>query len=244
VLTGYNTDVEYDGVTYHIQTEDKGLGNPIILSLVYVGGAILASRRAPYDDLVTRGFDERILGERLHRQHKLMCAAVHAGRLEDLKRLSETTAEKKARQTKAPYEELPVAPSETSESIGRGEVGRDAASITKDQFAILSSIEDDESLQVRLLEEKELRAGELVTLRVLVSRAAGAAREPVAKARVLLKTLGSNFRSESIFATTGQDGVALIHASLPRFTTGRAAILVRAEVDDKTVELRRVILPA
>ena len=88
VITGYNTDVEYDGVVYHVQTEDKGLQTPIILSLVYVGGAILASKRAPYDDLVASGFDKQILVERLQRQHKLICAAVHAGRIEDLKRMS------------------------------------------------------------------------------------------------------------------------------------------------------------
>jgi len=43
VITGYNTDVEFDGVVYHVQTEDKGLDTPVILSLVYSGGAILAS---------------------------------------------------------------------------------------------------------------------------------------------------------------------------------------------------------
>src|SRR5437879_4664711 len=92
VITGYNTDVEYDGVVYHVQTEDKGLRTPIILSLVYIGGAILASKRAPYDDLVARGFDEQVLVERLQRQHKLICAAVHAGRIEDLKRMGEREA--------------------------------------------------------------------------------------------------------------------------------------------------------
>ena len=52
MLTGFNTDVEYDGVVYHVQTEDKGLRTPFILSLVYTGGAILASKRSPYDDLI------------------------------------------------------------------------------------------------------------------------------------------------------------------------------------------------
>src|ERR1043166_7536103 len=88
VITGYNTDVEYDGVVYHVQTEDKGLRTPMILSLVYVGGEILAAKRAPYDDLIAGGFDEKILVQRLERQHKLICAAVHAGRIEDLKRMS------------------------------------------------------------------------------------------------------------------------------------------------------------
>ncbi|HWP52513.1 MAG TPA: hypothetical protein VN476_00185, partial [Pyrinomonadaceae bacterium] len=65
MITGYNTDVEFDGVVYHVQTEDKGLDTPVILSLVYSGGAILASKRASYDDLVARGFDETVLAARL-----------------------------------------------------------------------------------------------------------------------------------------------------------------------------------
>jgi hypothetical protein len=52
VITGFNTDIEHDGVIYHVQTEDKGLDSPIILSLVYVGGTILASKRSPYKDLI------------------------------------------------------------------------------------------------------------------------------------------------------------------------------------------------
>lgn len=87
MITGFNTDIEHGGVTYHVQTEDKGLENPLILSLVYVGGAILASKRTTYEDLIEKGFDEKALAERLQRQHKLLCAAVRAGRVDDLKRM-------------------------------------------------------------------------------------------------------------------------------------------------------------
>lgn len=89
VITGFNTDVEHDGVTYHVQTEDKGLETPLILSLVYTGGEILASKRVRYDDLVASGFDEKILADRLQRQHKLICAAIRAGRIDDLRKMSE-----------------------------------------------------------------------------------------------------------------------------------------------------------
>ena len=89
MITGYNTDVEHNGVVYHVQTEDKGLRTPVILSLVYTGGAILASKRSPYDDLIASGFEEKRLVERLERQHKLICAAVHAGRIEELKRMGD-----------------------------------------------------------------------------------------------------------------------------------------------------------
>ncbi len=88
MITGFNTDIDYQGTTYHVQTEDKGVDTPLILSLVYDRGTILASKRSPYDDLLAAAFDEKLLVERLQKQHKLMCAAVRAGRIEDLKRMT------------------------------------------------------------------------------------------------------------------------------------------------------------
>jgi len=88
VITGFNTDIEYGGVTYHVQTEDKGVDTPLILSLVYNRGTILASKRTPYEDLLETEFDEQVLAERLQKQHKLICAAIRAGRIEDLKQMT------------------------------------------------------------------------------------------------------------------------------------------------------------
>src|SRR5689334_3314646 len=88
MITGFNTDIEHDGVTYHVQTEDKGLDSPVILSLVYTGGTILASKRSPYEDLIAQGFSDEALAERLKRQHRLICAAIHSGRINDLKKMS------------------------------------------------------------------------------------------------------------------------------------------------------------
>jgi hypothetical protein len=99
LITGFNTDVEHNGVVYHVQTEDKGMKSPLILSLVYVGGTILASKRTPYDDLIADGFDENKLAERLQRQHKLICAAIHAGRIEDLKQQTERDANARSKPT-------------------------------------------------------------------------------------------------------------------------------------------------
>ena len=58
MITGFNTDVKYKGVIYHVQTEDKGRGNPIIETLIYKGGEILGSRRLPYADLLKSPEDE------------------------------------------------------------------------------------------------------------------------------------------------------------------------------------------
>jgi hypothetical protein len=60
----------------------------MILSLVYDRGTILASKRSPYNDLLDGDFDEKELAERLQKQHKLICAAIKAGRIEDLKRMT------------------------------------------------------------------------------------------------------------------------------------------------------------
>ncbi|MEP6946228.1 MAG: hypothetical protein ABJA02_09950 [Acidobacteriota bacterium] len=88
MISGFNTDIEFEDVVYHVQTEDKGLSAKKVISLVYVGGTILASKRSPYDDLVAAGFDENVLAERLQKQHRLICAAIKAGRIDDLKEMT------------------------------------------------------------------------------------------------------------------------------------------------------------
>ena len=249
MLTGYNTDVEHGGVVYHVQTEDKGLETPIVLSLVYVGGAILASKRAPYDDLIAAGFDEAALAERIQRQHKLICAALHSGRVEDLKRMSERVPAAKGPRKKKT--EKPAARARPVPTVAQVEkpkpsqaVAREAGELAQDRFPISVAPVADGSLRVLLLEERELRAGEFVTLRVQVNRVSPEGEVPVPKARVVLKTLGTSFKPASTFSITDKHGTALIFASLPAFDTGRAAILLRAEADGETAELRRVVLPA
>src|SRR5262249_46303383 len=40
------------------------------------------------EDLIAQGFSDEALAERLKRQHKLICAAIHSGRINDLKKMS------------------------------------------------------------------------------------------------------------------------------------------------------------
>jgi len=96
VSSGFNTDIEFQGTVYHVQTEDKGLPAKMIMSLVYDRGTILASKRASYEDLAGVDFDEKELSERLARQHHLICAAVKAGRIDDLKKMTAKSATARA----------------------------------------------------------------------------------------------------------------------------------------------------
>ena len=243
MITGYNTDVEHNGVVYHVQTEDKGLRTPVILSLVYTGGAILASKRSPYDDLIASGFEEKALVERLERQHKLICAAVHAGRIEELKRMSERatlspdavlgTPASPTPIKKAAEEAAPGAPAGNSPTTGASAV------VPSERFSISQETED--ALTIKLLDEKQLRPGESVTLRIEVTKRTESGRAPAAKANITMKVLGSTFQPSSTYSTTDSAGRSAISVTLPTFKTGRAAILIRAEADGEVAELRRII---
>lgn len=259
MITGFNTDVEHDGVIYHVQTEDKGLNSPLILSLVYAGGAILASKRAPYDDLLQAGFNERALAERLQRQHKLICAAIHAGRIEDLKRMGHSDARESA--PKYTDEEVLAAPGVTPEAPFTGKAVPPEATPLETKPPVIPAPEnvpthkpakvnftgeeiEDEALQVSLLEEREFRAGEFVTLRVRVSSGPVENRDAVPDAPVTMKIMGTSFRPLVCSARTDRDGIAIVFAALPRFTTGRAAILIHVDADGHGADLRRIIHPA
>lgn len=70
MISGFNTEIKINGVIYHIQTEDKGINNPVIESLVYQGGAILASRRSSYKDHVDKEDVKKIVSKLMEVQHK------------------------------------------------------------------------------------------------------------------------------------------------------------------------------
>ena len=78
MITGYNTDVRHNEVVFHVQTEDKGLANPFIESLVYVGGQVLASKRASYAELLAEGKEEKDIVALMDHQHRTMIAAIRA----------------------------------------------------------------------------------------------------------------------------------------------------------------------
>lgn len=244
MITGYNTDVEFDGVIYHVQTEDKGLDTPVILSLVYSGGAILASKRSPYDDLVARGFDEDVLAARLQRQHKLICAAVHAGRIEDLKQLGSKEPTPATPNVEAEIEkDSSVAEDEPTPEVVQTEPQVESES-PGDRFSISAEASAETGLTVMLSGSHELRGGSSVTLRLNVLRRGPNGKERVPGANVTVKTLGTSFPPQSTFATTDGRGAVVVLISIPDFKAGRAAILIQAEAGGEVAELRKIILPS
>jgi hypothetical protein len=293
VITGFNTDIEHDGVIYHVQTEDKGLDSPIILSLVYAGGTILASKRSPYGDLIAEGFSDELLAERLKRQHRLICAAIHSGRIDDLKKMSgrpkqavvphdiEETSFVEAQQeietapaevdapsaaVEEPFEieywpmtqewaPPPPAPpqeetivADDSEMEPRYEpVEASSPSVESEEVpepeAVSQSVLPD-GLYINLLDDEEFNSGQHCTLRVLITNCTSGDEKPLSNVAVSVKILGTTFRPLIYTLKTESDGVASVSTDIPHFTSGRAAVLVRAVARDQAAELRRIIHPA
>jgi hypothetical protein len=79
VLTGYNTDVLFEGKTFHVQTEDRGAKNPVIDTLVYCGGQILHQEKRGYADLIEAGGNDVEVARRLDRQHRELVRRVRHG---------------------------------------------------------------------------------------------------------------------------------------------------------------------
>ena len=289
MITGFNTDIEHDGVIYHVQTEDKGLDSPIILSLVYAGGTILASKRSPYRDLIAEGFSDEVLAERLKRQHRLICAAIHSGRIDDLKKMSgrgktaplppvEEVIERVVVETEPEVEVAspaavendfeieywpmtqewapppPVPPREEVEIADESEMepryepveaapeSLEAEEVQEPEAVAESELPD--GLYINILDDDEFYSAQRYTLRILITNSTSGQEKPLANVAVSVKILGTTFRPLIYTLKTESDGVASIATEIPHFTSGRAAVLVRAVARDQAAELRRIIHPA
>jgi hypothetical protein len=82
MLTGYNTDFKFQGKVYHCQTEDGGVNNPYITSLLYHQGAILASRKTSYSDIIKADCLEEVVRDLMMEQHKQMIRDLMQGKLD------------------------------------------------------------------------------------------------------------------------------------------------------------------
>lgn len=80
MLTGYNTDLKVDGEIYHIQTEDGGINNPVIITLLYSKGAILASKKTGYADIIKVDRLEEVVKNLMDEQHKAMIKELKGGK--------------------------------------------------------------------------------------------------------------------------------------------------------------------
>jgi hypothetical protein len=83
MITGFNTDVEHDGRVFHVQTEYKGRGNPVVETLVYSGGEILTTRKTAYEELASSSdYSEGAVTKLMEEQHRTLIREIRDGRFD------------------------------------------------------------------------------------------------------------------------------------------------------------------
>ena len=79
MVVGFNHNIMYKGEIFHIQTEDSGINTPHIITLLYRGGIIIASKKTVYADILKADNLEQVVEELMKDQHKDMLRRLKSG---------------------------------------------------------------------------------------------------------------------------------------------------------------------
>jgi len=72
MISGFNHNIQHQGKLWHIQTEDSGLANPHVITLLYLGGNIIAKKKTSYQQLTQDDNLPKLVREIMEEQHKAM----------------------------------------------------------------------------------------------------------------------------------------------------------------------------
>ena len=231
MITGFNTDIKHNEKVYHIQTEDKGLQNPYIESLVYVGGEILASKKTSYAEQAGAGVDEKWIGGLMEQQHRTMIAAIKRGRFDATADVTKETARPTlSAPMPVPTRVEPPPPLAIDEER------------TLDQVIIdyLASEAESEHLELSLMSTTEFYAGMPVELRVAAKKSLS--QNPIAAAAIEVKVISTVEPPRVIFrGKTAADGTTVVRCTIPPFAEGTAAIIISASSPIGNDEVKQLV---
>ena len=227
MITGFNTDIKHADKVYHIQTEDKGLQNPYIESLVYVGGEILASKKTSYAEQMKTGIDEKWIAGLMEQQHRTMIAAIKRGRFDQP---ADATSIKTPRATV----------SHPAPEAARAAPAGDEKTLDQVIIDYLASEAESEHLELSLLNQAEFFAGAPVELRVATRRSLS--QNPIAAAAIEVKVISTVEPPRVVFrGKTAADGTALIRCTIPAFREGTAAVIISAQSNIGNDEVKQLV---
>jgi hypothetical protein len=230
LITGFNTDIRHNDRVYHVQTEDKGAGNPCIESLIYVGGEILASKKTSYADQLHHGADEKWIGGLMEQQHRTMIAAIKRGRFDQV---AETTAA-------TPLPPLAEDSGIVFDDNGVGPPPDDEKTLDQVVIDYLASEAASEHLELALLNQTEFFAGSPIELRLVARKSLSQA--PIPAAAIEVKVISTTEAPRVIFrGRTDDDGTALIRCTIPLFRDGTAAVIISAQSAIGNDEVKQLV---
>ncbi len=72
---GFNSDINFRGKTFHVQTEDWGFDNPFLVSRIFHNGAVLKTIKTSYTEVFKTGpvRNAEALRLALQKQHSQVC---------------------------------------------------------------------------------------------------------------------------------------------------------------------------
>lgn len=79
MILGLNTNHDFRGKVFHVQTEDSGIDNPVLVTHCFIGGTIIASRKTNYEDALERDDLEAHIKSLARAQHKEMVKELMSG---------------------------------------------------------------------------------------------------------------------------------------------------------------------
>ena len=230
MITGFNTDIKHNSRIFHIQTEDKGLGNPYIESLVYVGGEILASKKTSYAEQLQTGIDEKSISRLMEQQHKTIIAAIKRGRFDNV---SDT-------QSRAQVLESLETRSEPAPPIATTAAPGEDRSLDQVILDYLNAEAESEHLELVLVNTTEFVAGQPMELRVATRTSIS--QTPLPAATLEVKVISTVEAPRVIYrGKTAADGSATIRCSIPSFPEGTAAIIISAQSDIGNDEVKQLV---
>jgi hypothetical protein len=88
-VTGFNHNIKHKSKMYHVQTEDSGVNNPHIITHLFVGGNILASKKTSYADILNAESLSSVVRELMEEQHKEMLRNLINGTYDNIESASD-----------------------------------------------------------------------------------------------------------------------------------------------------------
>jgi hypothetical protein len=83
-VTGFNHNIKHKGKSYHVQTEDSGVTTPHIITHLFVGGNILATKKISYKDIIGASNLPELVRQLMEEQHKEMLRNLVNGTYDDI----------------------------------------------------------------------------------------------------------------------------------------------------------------
>ena len=83
-MFGFNTKLDYKGVSVHVQTQDMGPAAQYIESLIYVAGKLASSRKSFYTHLLGTPQSKTVIRRIMEEQHGTIIREISEGKLDHL----------------------------------------------------------------------------------------------------------------------------------------------------------------